>query len=50
MHKKKILPNLSSTSFFNRKDAEMKRDLAALPERRRRTFLRYMENLQKGDN
>jgi len=28
-----------------RKDAEYARDLKALPERRRRTFLRYMENL-----
>merc|ERR1711915_733957 len=30
-----------------RKDAEFQRDLKALPERRRRTFLRYLNNLEK---
>ena len=32
-----------------RKDAEFQKDLKALPERRRRTFLRYLENLEKGN-
>ncbi|XP_023330389.1 uncharacterized protein C9orf85 homolog [Eurytemora carolleeae] len=42
------LPPLTPAEIA-RKDAEFQKDLKALPERRRRTFLRYLENLEKGN-
>jgi hypothetical protein len=33
---------------FSRQESEFQKDIKALPERRRRTFLRYLERLKTG--